>query len=113
MVKLYMDAHVPWPIAKGLRERGIDVLTVQEDGRESLDDTSILQRAAELSRVLVSMDKDFRSLIAKAQAQDQVGCGVVAFSRKLSYRACIDDLELIAKCSDPKDWAGRMTYLPL
>jgi hypothetical protein len=28
-VALYMDVHVPRPITRGLRKRGVDVLTVQ------------------------------------------------------------------------------------
>ena len=30
-LKLYMDEHVPTAITEGLRQRGIDVFTVQED----------------------------------------------------------------------------------
>ena len=29
---LYMDVHVPYAVAHGLRQAGIDVLTAQEDG---------------------------------------------------------------------------------
>lgn len=31
-LRLYMDANVPRAIAEGLRLRGVDVLTAQEDG---------------------------------------------------------------------------------
>ncbi len=40
MIPVYMDEHVPKAITIGLRMRGIDVLTVQEDGLSS----SILYR---------------------------------------------------------------------
>src|SRR6188768_2242012 len=113
MVKFYMDAHVPWPITKGLLDRGVDALTAQQDERDGHEDALLLDRAAELGRVLVSMDKDFRRLAANAQARGRSVAGIVAISRKLSYRQCIDDLELIAKCSEPVEWADRITYLPL
>ena len=41
-----------------LRLRDIDVLTAQEDGSAELDDGLLLNRAAELGRVLISQDAD-------------------------------------------------------
>jgi predicted nuclease of predicted toxin-antitoxin system len=113
MVKFYMDAHVPWPITKGLLDRGVDVFTVQQEQRERDSDALLLDRATSLGRRLVSMDKDFRNLVADAQSSGRATVGVFAISRKLSYRQCIDDLELIAKCSEMADWADKITFLPL
>jgi hypothetical protein len=42
---LYMDVHVPMPIARGLRRRGVDVLTAQEDNARRLTDPQLLDRA--------------------------------------------------------------------
>ena len=37
--RLYMDVHIPAAITEGLRRRGIDVLTSQDDGtREAADE---------------------------------------------------------------------------
>lgn len=49
---LYMDENIPRSITTGLRLRGVDVLTVQEEGRTSFTDPIILDRATELQRVL-------------------------------------------------------------
>ena len=38
MVALYMDVHVKEAITRGLRRRGVDVLTAQEDGAARLDE---------------------------------------------------------------------------
>jgi hypothetical protein len=38
-VALYLDEHVARAIALGLRLRGIDVLTPQEDGRRAITDS--------------------------------------------------------------------------
>ena len=51
-VKLYLDVHVRRAVTAGLRLRGVDVLTAQEDGAREYDDASLLDRAAELGRVL-------------------------------------------------------------
>ena len=54
----YMDAHVQAGITQGLRRRGIDVLTAQEDGADRLSDPDLLSRATALGRVLFSRDED-------------------------------------------------------
>jgi hypothetical protein len=53
-----MDVHVRRAVTSALRLRSVDVLTAQEDGAAELDDDSLLQRATELGRVLVSPDED-------------------------------------------------------
>jgi hypothetical protein len=51
-VGLYMDEHVPRAITEGLRLRGVDVLTAQEDNRRRASDSELLDRATELGRIL-------------------------------------------------------------
>ena len=55
---LYMDVHVPRPITRGLRRRGVDVLTAQDDGAARLPDAELLARARERGRLLFSQDED-------------------------------------------------------
>jgi hypothetical protein len=38
-VALYMDVHVPRAVTNGLRQRGVDVITAQEDEAATLDDS--------------------------------------------------------------------------
>ena len=45
---VYMDVHVPLAITEGLRRRGIDVLTSQEDETTEEDDEFLLERATAL-----------------------------------------------------------------
>lgn len=61
-IRLYMDENVPRQITTGLRLRGIDVLTVQEDDRAGLPDPQVLDRATELQRVLFSRDDDLLAI---------------------------------------------------
>jgi len=58
-VHLYMGVHVPFAITSGLRLRGVDVLTSQEDGTTRLADDKLLDRATSLRRVIFTRDKDF------------------------------------------------------
>ena len=68
-LSFYLDHHVPVAIAVGLRQRQIDVLTAQEDGRADWDDDRLLERAFELVRVVFTQDRDFLVLAADWQRQ--------------------------------------------
>jgi hypothetical protein len=61
-IALYMNAHVPRAITVGLRLRGIDVLTAQDDNAANLSDSELLDRAQTLQRVLFSFDDDLLAI---------------------------------------------------
>ena len=46
-VHLYMDVHVRRAVTAGVRLRGVDVLTAQEDGTGELPDPELLDRATQ------------------------------------------------------------------
>lgn len=48
------NEQIPRQITVGLRLRGVDVLTVQEDNCVGLPDSEVLDRASQLQRVLFS-----------------------------------------------------------
>ena len=58
-VAFYMDEHVDFAITAGLRRRGVDVLTVHDDGFDHTDDIVILDHAMNIGRVKVTQDADF------------------------------------------------------
>jgi len=66
-VHFYMDEHVPRAITEGIRRRGSDVLTVQDDGATGADDVAVLERALALGRVVVTSDADFKIEAARRQ----------------------------------------------
>lgn len=57
-VKLYMDVHIRRAVTDGLRLRGVDVLTAQQDLSDELSDDALLDRATDLARVLFTQDDD-------------------------------------------------------
>lgn len=69
-LSLLMDVHIRWAVTDGLRRRGVDVLSAQEDGSAQLDDASLLDRATSLGRVLFSQDDD---LLAEATRRQRAG----------------------------------------
>jgi hypothetical protein len=66
---LYVDVHVPLAVTAGLRRRGLDVLTSQEDGTTREAEEDLLSRAAELGRTLLTQDQDFLRITAAWQRQ--------------------------------------------
>ncbi len=46
-VKLYMDVYIKRAVTNGLRLRGVDVLTAQDDGITELENDLLLDRATE------------------------------------------------------------------
>lgn len=113
-VRFYMDEHIPRPITSGLRARGIDVLTTQEDRRDGTPDPLLLDRSGELGRVLLTQDEDFLAEAHRRQAQNIPFFGIIYIHQlRTSIGRCIDDLELIAKATSLEDYTNRVEFLPL
>ncbi len=113
-VAFLMDVHVRWAVTAGLRLRGVDVVTAQEDGCAILDDGQLLDRAKALGRVLYSQDEDLLREAVHRQRNGIPFFGVVyAHQLRITDSTAINDLELIAKVYDPADMDNRIEYLPL
>jgi predicted nuclease of predicted toxin-antitoxin system len=113
-IQLYMDEHVPAPITEGLRLRGVDVLTVQEDGFEAKDDDVIVERASSLNRVVFTMDDDFFREASKLLREGRHFAGVIyAHQLSVTIGQCVRDLELIGHAGQPEDFADRIEVVPL
>ena len=111
---LYMDVHVPAAITRALRRRGVDVLTAQDDGTTRLLDPALLNRAAELGRIVFTRDSDF---LAEGVHRQRAGLPfatiVYAHQQSVSIGRCVSDLEIIATASTPDEATGQIVYLPL
>ncbi|EAZ88068.1 DUF5615 family PIN-like protein [Crocosphaera chwakensis] len=113
-IAFYMDENVHRGITDGLRMRGVDVITVQEDKRIGFSDILILDRANELTRVLFSQDDDFLVEAKRRQLGKIDFIGIIyAHKLKISVGDCIRDLEIIAKAASWEELANSVQYLPL
>jgi hypothetical protein len=111
---VYMDVHVPAAITAGLRRRGIDALTSQEDGTDRWPDDRLLQRSTELHRVLFSQDDGMLAMAAEWQHQDRTFAGII-YAHQLSagIGTLVKDIELVLSCCSAAELVSRVTYLPL
>jgi predicted nuclease of predicted toxin-antitoxin system len=67
-----MDHHVPRAITNGLRLRGVDARTAQQDGASELSDPALLDRMEELGRVVFTQDDDLLTEATQRQRQVRV-----------------------------------------
>lgn len=111
---LYMDAHVPSAITEGLRRRGIDVLTCQEDNADQFPDPALLERSTLLGRVLFSQDDDLLKLASQWQQDGNRFSGVI-YAHQLSggIGELVKDIELVLKCCETHEIENRVNFLPL
>jgi Domain of unknown function (DUF5615) len=114
VIALYMDENVQGQIVRGLRRRGVDVLTAEEDGWNERLDADVLDRAGELGRVAFSRDDDFLRESVRRQRSGEPFVGVnYAHQIRVSIGRCVSDLELLAQTGFPEDFASTIYYLPL
>lgn len=114
MVPLYMDEHIPRAVTIGLRLRGLDVLTVQEDGFSGKSDSELLNRAVFLKRAIFTHDDDLLVEAVQRQRSGTEFFGVIyAHPLRISIGICVKDLELLAKFAEIDDLKNQVIFLPL
>lgn len=111
---LYMDQHVNAAITEGLRRRGIDVLTVREDGFDRRTDADVLSRATELERVVFTQDVDSIVLADDWLATGRPFSGIAfAHQLKTTIGQAIADLEVVCRVLTAAEAANQLIRLPL
>jgi hypothetical protein len=109
-----MDHHVRAVVTKGLRRRGVDVLTAAEDHSNRLADPDLLTRATQLDRILFTQDEDLLAIAsARMEAQHEFAGVIYVEQGRLSDRDIIESLAMIAGASDARESINRVVYLPI
>jgi hypothetical protein len=106
-IRFYMDVHVPMAVTKGLRRRGIDVLTAQEAGLAMADDVAHIQLARQQHRLIVTQDADFLRHHHRGIAHS----GIAFAPQGTPIGRILGGLLLIREVLSPQDMAGRVEYL--
>jgi hypothetical protein len=113
-LRLYLDENVEQSIVAGLRLRGVDVLSVREDGMNGRIDLDILNRAKATERVVFTRDEDFLILASEWQSQGISFPGIVyGHSQRASIGECIADLEIISTLLEPSEVENQVLYIPM
>jgi hypothetical protein len=113
-VALYMDVHVPQAVTEQLLRRNVDVLTASDDNATELPDDDLLDRSTMLGRIMVTFDVRFKAMAEEWQRTGRTFGGVVyAHPLRVSIGHLVQDLELIAKATEPNEWLSAVEHLPL
>jgi len=116
MLPLIADEDFNGRIIRGLRRRvaALDLVRVQDIGRMGAEDAELLEWAAREGRVLVTHDANTMTWHAYARvAAGDPMAGVIVAAQDLPIGVIIEDLVLIAECTETVDWQGQVVFLPL
>ena len=106
-VKFYTDEHISDAVVNGLRQRGVDVLTVLEAGKLEADDRTHFEFAKQKGRVIFTQDDDFLRLACETE----IHAGVVYAPQKTSIAKIVRGLLLIAKVLETKDMRNHIEFI--
>ncbi|PYQ60835.1 MAG: hypothetical protein DMF53_16265 [Acidobacteria bacterium] len=115
MIRLAADENFNGLIVRGLLRRNpnLDILRVQDTEVSEADDPTVLEWAAREGRVLITHDVNTiprfayeRILAGKPMP------GVFEVSDSLPIGQAVEDLLLLAECSEEGEWEGQIRYIP-
>jgi hypothetical protein len=107
-IRYHLDEHVDSAIAAGLKLRGIDVTTTNDQSLQGTSDSEQLAFACEQGRVLVTCDSDFIAL-ARSGAPH---AGIVYWPvRHRRVGQVVLDLVLISRIATAEEMVGHVEFL--
>lgn len=106
-IRYYTDEHVSRAVIVGLRQRGVDVLSVPEANKFGASDEEHLAFAFAEERVLFTHDADFLRLASSGIDH----AGIVYAHQPTPVGEIIHGLMLICQVLDSEDMINRVEYL--
>jgi uncharacterized protein with PIN domain len=106
-LRFYLDEHVAKAVAKGLRQRGVDVVVPKEIDLLGATDEKHLEFAQTEGRVLFTQDDDFLRLAAQGVSHP----GIVYAPQHTPLRKLISGLMLICQVLDSEDMQNHIEFL--
>ena len=106
-LRFYTDEHVPNSIVKGLRLRGVDVLTTKDAGMLGKSDEDHITFAKKEGRVIFTQDEDF----LRFHAQDFEHSGIVYAHQRTPIGEIVRGLMLIYQVLEFKEMKNHLEFL--
>lgn len=107
IIRFYFDEHVGHAIAKGLRRRSIDVLTLAEADMLGASDEEHMAFARDEGRVIVTHDHDFLRLAAEGVDH----AGIVYAPQGRTVGTMVQGLMLIAQVLRAEEMRGHVEFI--
>lgn len=106
-IQFYTDEHVAGAVVRGLRLRGVVLLTTPEAKRMGKTDEEHLDFARETGRVLFTQDDDFLALHAAGTEH----AGIVYAPQHTPVGRIVLGLLLVHGVMMPSDMLGRIEFI--
>jgi predicted nuclease of predicted toxin-antitoxin system len=116
MLRLLADENFNHDLLRGLLRRlpKLDIVRVQDVGLRQMDDPAVLEWAAREHRVLLTHDVNTIPAFAFERVRQKKSmAGVFVITQDASPAAIVDDLVLLAECSEDAEWENAVAYVPL
>jgi hypothetical protein len=107
-----LNGHIIRGLLRAIPE--IDLMSVDELGLLSATDAAVLAVAAEHQRIVITHDAKTmpRHAVERLNAGEPMP-GLIVCPQRVSVGVAIENLVLIAECSEADDLRNRVVYLPL
>ena len=116
MLPVLIDENLDQRILRGLKLQipNLDYVIVQEMELQSAGDPDVLAWAAEHQRVLLT--HDVNTIPKYAYERTRIGdpvAGIIVVPEGLALGTAIEELVLLIECSEMKDLANQVKYVPI
>ena len=115
MIRFLADEDLNGRIVRGLllRSHDLDLVRVQDVGLSGADDDTILKWADDNGRILLTHDaRTMPKHVRKRLADGFHLPGIMIVDDLAPIGKCIEDIQLVAQCSEGGQWRDQICYLP-
>jgi predicted nuclease of predicted toxin-antitoxin system len=109
-LSLYADECVDARVVRGLRRRGIDVLSAADEGLLGASDETHLARATALGRIMMTSDHDFLALVRPVLETGTPFPGLIFILPEAGVGHAVHEIALLAALFDPADMRGSVEW---
>jgi predicted nuclease of predicted toxin-antitoxin system len=116
MLRMLADENFNGDIVRGLllRQPDFDMVRVQDVGLAGAEDPDVLAWAAENERILLTHDRaTIPDYAFERLAVGEKMAGVFLLNDRFPVGQAIQEILLIAACSEQAEWSSRVVHLPL
>jgi Domain of unknown function (DUF5615) len=116
MLRLLADENFHGDIVRGLllRQPDLDLIRVQDIGLTGATDPELLAWAAENDRIILTHDRATLPDYAHQRLTSRKSiCGVFVLNDRFPVREAIEEILLVAGCTEQAEWRDRVVHLPL
>jgi predicted nuclease of predicted toxin-antitoxin system len=111
-VKIYVDENIDYRVVKGLKRRGVNIITVQETLNLAKSDETQLEYAKSIDALFFTHDDDFLKIAKRWKSGGKSHNGIVyVHQTKLSVGEIIRKLRLLSETVSLKKMKNHIEFL--